>query len=67
MKTVKEVLDHKDSTGVISVAPITTVFDTIDLMSEHHIGAVPVILDGKLVGIMSERDYARKVIGTAPI
>ena len=62
MKTVKEVLDHKDHRGVISVAPITTVYDTIDLMSDHHIGAVPVILDGKLVGIMSERDYARKVI-----
>ncbi|MCY4657832.1 MAG: CBS domain-containing protein [Gammaproteobacteria bacterium] len=62
MKTVKEVLAHKDQSGVVSVAPITTVYDTIQLMSEHHIGAVPVILEGKLVGIMSERDYARKVI-----
>ena len=62
MKTVKEVLSHKEQQGIISVAPITTVYETIQLMSEHHIGAVPVMLEDKLVGIMSERDYARKVI-----
>ena len=62
MKTVKEVLAHKETSGVVSVTPITTVYDTILMMSDEHIGAVPVILEGKLVGIMSERDYARKVI-----
>ena len=62
MKTVKEVLDHKDDIGIISVSPITSVFNAISLMSEHHIGALPVMLEGKLVGIISERDYARKVI-----
>ena len=62
MRTVKEVLQHKDNAEIYSVAPITTVFDAIKAMSEHHIGALPVIQEGNLVGIMSERDYARKVI-----
>ena len=62
MKTVKEVLSHKDQKGVISISPITTVYEAIGLMSDQHIGALPVMLEGKLAGILSERDYARKVI-----
>lgn len=62
MKTVHDVLHHKKQDGIWSVAPISTVYEAIKIMSEHHIGALPVIQEKKLVGIISERDYARKVI-----
>lgn len=58
---VKAVLQQKSS-AVWSLGPEASVFDAIKMMSEKGIGALPVIADGKLVGIMSERDYARKVI-----
>ena len=45
-----------------SVAPEATVYDAIALMAEKSIGAVLVLSDGALVGIVTERDYARKVI-----
>lgn len=69
MKTVNDVLHHRsrlkggEGTGeVFSIAPIDSVFDAIKMMSERHVGALPVMIDDKLVGIVSERDYARKVI-----
>ncbi len=61
MKTVKEILLTK-KTAVISIAPDVTVFDALKLMAEKNIGALPVMDGEKLLGILSERDYARKVI-----
>ena len=61
MKTVRQLLAIKGN-EVISVAPDSNVFDALRLMAEREIGAVLVIDNGRLVGIMSERDYARKVI-----
>ena len=61
MKLVKHLLDNKGR-HVISVAPETSVLDAIKLMADKAIGSLVVIEDGKLLGIMSERDYARKVI-----
>ena len=61
MKTVKEIIDKKGK-EIWSVTPDTTVFDALKLMAEKKIGAVLVIKDGKVIGIMSERDYARKVV-----
>lgn len=58
---VKAVLQQKGS-EVWSVAPDTSVYDAIEMMSEKQIGALLVISEGKLVGAISERDYARKVI-----
>lgn len=61
MKTVRDMLQTKEA-GVISIAPNDTVFSAIKLMSEKNVGALPVMDGDKLVGILSERDYARKVI-----
>jgi len=61
MKTVKEILQTKQ-TGLITIAPDATVFAALKLMAEKNIGALPVMDGEKLLGILSERDYARKVI-----
>ena len=58
---VKELLD-KIGYDVYSVSPDTTVFEALKLMAEKNIGAILVLEGKKIVGIMSERDYARKVI-----
>jgi CBS domain-containing protein len=58
---VKAVLQHKRS-DVWSVGPDASVYEAIEMMSEKHIGALLVISEGRLVGAISERDYARKVI-----
>jgi CBS domain-containing protein len=47
---------------VCSISPSSSIYDAIALMAEKQVGALLVILEGKLVGIVSERDYARKVI-----
>ena len=61
MKTVHEVLAHKDN-RIWSVHPDDTVYDAIRKMADHEVGALLVIADEQVKGIISERDYARKVI-----
>ena len=61
MKTVRDLLAGK-SRDVWSIGPDQTVYDAIALMSERGIGAVLVLDGAELVGILSERDYARRVI-----
>ena len=58
---VRELLESKGY-EVHSISPQATVFDALNLMAEKEIGALVVIEDDKMVGILSERDYARKVI-----
>jgi len=61
MRTLKQLLSDKQRPPVV-VAPIDTVFHALTLMAQHDIGAL-LVLDGEnLVGIFTERDYARKVI-----
>jgi len=57
---VADVLRHKSS-AVWTTTPDTIVFEAIAVMAEHGIGALPVTENGRLVGILSERDYTRKV------
>ena len=61
MKLVKHLLDAKGH-DIISVAPDATVFDAIKLMADKTVGSLVVMNDGVLCGIITERDYARKVI-----
>jgi CBS domain-containing protein len=58
---VQAVLRMKGA-DVWSVPPDVTVYEAIQMMSDREIGALPVVLNGELLGILSERDYARKVI-----
>lgn len=59
--SVRLILDRKNP-EIWSVDPQATVFDAISLMAEKNIGALPVLKDGKLLGMISERDYTRKVV-----
>jgi len=61
MTTVKNILKEKGNV-VYSTTPDTPVFEALKLMAEKDIGALVVVESGRLVGIFSDRDYARKVI-----
>jgi signal-transduction protein with cAMP-binding, CBS, and nucleotidyltransferase domain len=59
---VSGILAHKEASTVWSTGPNAMVIDAIRLMDEKNVGALPVVDNGKLVGIVSERDYTRKII-----
>ncbi len=59
--SIRSVLRQKGH-QVWSVSPTASVYEAIETMSEMHVGALIVLGDGRLVGVVSERDYARKVI-----
>lgn len=61
MKTVKQILDEKGH-AYWHVTPDSFVYDALKLMADKGIGALLVLEGGRLVGVISERDYARKVI-----
>ena len=61
MKTVRQLLQGK-SPALFTIHPDASVFEALKLMAEKNIGALLVVENDKLVGIVSERDYARKVI-----
>jgi CBS domain-containing protein len=60
-ESVKHLLAEKGE-GVSSISPDATVYDAVALLSEKRIGSLLVLSEGRLVGIITERDYARKVI-----
>jgi CBS domain-containing protein len=61
MRTVRQLLEGKKP-GVVTIDASEPVRTAIQLMADHYIGALPVLEGGKLAGIVSERDYARKVV-----
>ena len=61
MKRVKDILSRKGS-SITSVQPETTVLDALKIMADQNIGSVVVMEGNNFVGIMTERDYSRKVI-----
>jgi CBS domain-containing protein len=61
MKTLKQLLEAKGR-EVYSITPDARVFDALKLMADKSVGALIVMEGGRIVGILSERDYARKVI-----
>ena len=61
MTYVSQLLDRKGR-ATYSIEPEDPVLEAIQLMADHHVGALLVMKGGELVGIVSERDYARKVI-----
>ncbi len=58
---VRLVLEQKGR-NIWSISPEACVYDAIEIMAEKHVGALLVISEGNLAGVVSERDYARKVI-----
>ena len=60
MKPVLELLKNRNST-VFQVSPSVTVFEALKLLANYGVGALTVMENGKLAGIVSERDYTRKV------
>lgn len=62
MKTVAEILEAKGSSSIYSISPGATVYEAVALMAEKNVGALLVMEGEKIVGMISERDYARKVV-----
>jgi len=61
MRKVADILSHKGN-RITSVSPETTVLEALRIMADQNIGSVMVLEDGQYQGIMTERDYSRKVI-----
>ena len=61
MKTIRQLLEGKGH-EIVSATSETSVYEALEIMAEHNIGALLVLDAGDLVGIFSERDYARKVV-----
>jgi CBS domain-containing protein len=62
MKTVAQLLKLKAHVEVYTISPDHMVLDALKLMAEKNVGALPVVEHGAVVGVVSERDYARKMI-----
>jgi CBS domain-containing protein len=62
MKSVAEILRSKPEQTVHTITPSASVFDAVKLMAEKSIGALLVMEDLKIDGIITERDYARKIV-----
>ncbi len=62
MRPISHILMSKPQASVHAVAPDSTVYEALKLMSDRNVGAVLVMKNEAIVGILSERDYARKIV-----
>ncbi|MBF7143367.1 MULTISPECIES: CBS domain-containing protein [Pseudomonas] len=62
MKTVAQLMKLKAHQDVFTIHPDQMVLDALKQMAEKNVGALPVVEDGIVVGVISERDYARKMV-----
>jgi CBS domain-containing protein len=62
MITVQQLMQAKAEANALTVSPDETVYHALMLMANHNVGAVMVVDSGQMVGIFTERDYARKII-----
>ena len=62
MTTVASILKSKPDAAVHSIGPDDSVYDAVKLMADKQIGALLVMQEGRVVGIVTERDYARKIV-----
>jgi CBS domain-containing protein len=62
MTTVAQILQSKADQTVYTIGPAASVLDAVKLMAEKNIGALPVMEGPKIVGVITERDYARKIV-----
>lgn len=60
--TARQMLKEKHTAALISIAPDASVFEALQLLAQRDIGAAAVMDNGRLVGIFSERDYARRIV-----
>ena len=60
-RTVLEILNEKDIKEIVTVEPARSIFDALTIMAQYKIGALIVMKGSKMVGIISERDYAREI------
>jgi len=62
MITIRQLMDMRSDNTMLSVSPKDSVYKALELMAEKNVGAVLVVENGQMVGIFTERDYARKII-----
>lgn len=62
MKSVAQILKSKSAQAVLTIAPSDSVYDAVKMMADKGVGALLAIEGGKIVGIITERDYARKIV-----
>lgn len=62
MSTVNQLLESKKQVSLVSISPEKSTYEALQLMAENDIGAIPVMENGKLLGILTEREYARKIV-----
>ncbi len=62
MNTVRQLLDTKTRPSLVTIAPDRSTYEALQLMARHDIGAVLVLAQGRLAGILTEREYARRIV-----